>query len=376
MKTETKIPNILFIARDDGGCGFYRCEQPAKFLTRAGLANATSVLKHASPQQLMEADLVIVQEMGTIESSNMIKFMEEHGIPFVMEFDDFIHHISPRNLGGYEAWNPSTLFVYRAMELTKRSHGIITATGQLAREFFPYNPNIYVMPNYLDKEIWDVPITHRQDDKIRIGWAGGNAHADDLHMVSKVLERIVREYDGKVVFETLGMTRQELAGVFPMDPSSENPCIKCGHEGELHHFPGESYQSYPQVLGSRGWDLAIAPVINNAFGNAKSDLKIKEYAAMGIPVVASDVQPYRDAVKNGAPIRLADNYQEWYEGLMSLIGDKTARELRSREMKAWSEKNWVQDKVYDISEAFRQILVRSESIVGTRESRLQAKKGV
>ncbi len=376
MSEDKKIPNILFVARDDGGCGFYRCEQPAEFLSRSGLANAQAVLKHPSEQQLLESDLVIMQDMGTMESANIAGFMEQNKIPFMMEFDDFVHHISPRNQGGYIAWNPGTLYLHRAMEMTRRAWGVTVATPQLARELFPYNGAIYVVPNYLDKDLWSVPVMKRQDDKIRIGWAGGNAHADDLAMVNKVIEKIVKEYDGKVVFETMGMTRRELTGVFSMPPTTENSCPSCGFEGGLHHFPGESYRNYPQVLGSRGWDIAIAPVIDNAFGNAKSELKIKEYATLGLPVVASNVRPYRDAQHHGAAVNLADTYDEWYEALKKLIDSREEREKQGKTNKSWSEGNWIQDHIAEIFPVYQEVINRARPQTGDKTTRPAFGKGV
>lgn len=360
--------NILFVQRDDGGCGFYRCQQPAAFLNRSGIAKATSVLRNPSPEQLLAADLVVMQETGTIEANAIVKFLEEHRIPFMVEFDDFIHHISPHNQGGYVAWNPSTLFVYRSMELAKRAAGMTVSTEQLAREYFPYNPYPYVLPNYLDKDRWDVPISKRNDDKVRIGWCGGNAHGDDLFMISKVIDRLVKEYDGNVVFETMGMTRQELIGAFPMAPTSNDSCPSCGFEGTLHHFPGEAYDNFPQALASHGWDIVVAPVIDNAFGNCKSDLKIKEYSALGYPVVASAVRPYRDALKAGAPIVLAETYEEWYTALKRLIDSPVERQEMSRKAKSWAEGNWIQDRIVEMADAYRDTIRRYTQVVGPRAS--------
>lgn len=375
MSKDPKQPNILFVARDDGGCGFYRCEQPAAFLTRAGLANAKSVLKHPREQDLLAADLVVLQEMGNVEAMNIVSFLEKHNIPFLVEFDDYIHHISPHNDGGYIAWNPATLYVYRSMEMMKRAWGVTVATEQLAREYFPYNNFIYVVPNYLDKQVWEVPTMKRPDGKIRIGWAGGNAHADDLRMVSKVIERLTKEYDGKVVFETIGMTRRELTGVFSIPPTPGDACAHCGHEGHLHHFPGEAYQNYPQVVGSRGWDIAIAPVIDNGFGNAKSDLKVKEYAALGLPIVASNVRPYRDAKKDGASVMLADSYEDWYSQLKGLIETDVAREKLGKQNKEWSQQNWIQDRIPGIFQVYQEVLARAEHARAQATS-LPSQKGV
>lgn len=362
--------HILYVQRDDGGCGFFRCHQPADFLNRAGLAVAVSTLEKPTREQLLGADLVIVQESGSMDAANMINFMVEKKIPFMTEYDDFIHHVSPRNLGGYPAWNPATLMLHRSMEATKKASGVTVSTPQLAREYFPYNPVIYVIPNYLDKERWDNPVVKRNDGKIRIGWCGGNAHADDLKMISGVIDKLVKEYKGNVVFETMGMTRQELTGVFPMKIQNE-ACVSCGYEGELHHFPGEGQNDYPIALASRGWDIAVAPVIDNSFGNCKSDLKLKEYAACGVPTVASRVAPYREAKEDGAEVILATTFDEWYNALKELIESKEKRDEMARKNKEWVERYWIQDNIGNIFEAYRQLIVGTQSTLGTRETRMK-----
>jgi glycosyltransferase involved in cell wall biosynthesis len=358
--------NILFVARDDGGCGFYRCEQPSKFLMRSGLAVSKHVLMNPTNEDLIAADLVVMQNVATLEASNMIRFLEANKIPFMTEFDDFVQHVSPRNVAGYGMWNPSSLYIHRAMEMSTKAAGMTVSTPQLAREYFPYNPYVYVLPNYLDKDKWDLPIVRRQDDKIRIGWCGGNAHADDLRMVAGVLNKLVKEYDGKVIFETMGMTRQELGGVFPMTPTPHESCPSCGFEGSLHHFPGETYDNYPQALASHGWDIAIAPVINNAFGSCKSDLKLKEYSALGYPVVASRVVPYNEAQKLGSSVVLADGFNEWYEALKGLIDDKERRSELARAGKDWAEKNWLQDHIHEFFEVYKETALRYTQVVGAR----------
>lgn len=354
---DKKKKKILFIARDDGGCGYFRIKQPFDFLKRLGYFDVEYVLRTPTKEQVLSADLVVTQDTGSVESSNMGKFMRDNKIPYMTEFDDFIHHISPNNAAGYPAWNPSTLFLHRALEMSRLGVGMTVSTPQLAREMFPYNLNIFVIPNYLNKEKWDNPIVKRNDNKIRIGWCGGNAHADDLKMVSKVLEKIIKEYDGKVVFETIGMTRQEFAWVFPMAPTSpEKVCPSCGFEGSLHHYPGESLEDYPAVLCSKGWDIAIAPVINNGFGNAKSDIKIKEYAAAGIPIVASAVMPYIEAKQSGAEVTLATTFDEWYNAIKELIENKEKRDEITRKNKGWIEKYWIQDNIEKISGVYTQVL--------------------
>ncbi len=362
--------NILFVARDNGGCGFYRCKQPASFINRRGLADAVYVLNRPTPEQLLSADLVVMQEMGNVEASNIVDFMIKNKIPYITEFDDFVFHVSPNNLAGIQVWNPGTLYLHRSLEMTKKAFGVTVSTKWMAREFFPYNKLVFVAPNYLDKDLWDIPTTKKADDKIRIGWAGGNAHADDLKMISKVLDKIVKEYKGKVIFETMGMTAQELAGVFPMQATNE-VCPSCGYEGELHHHPGENLENYPLILSQMGWDIALAPVINNAFGNAKSDLKIKEYAALGIPVVASPVDPYKEAAKSNAQVLFAETFDEWYNNIKELIENTELRSEMARKNKEWAQENWIQDNVPDIFRIYEYFIDLAERTLGPKENRLK-----
>jgi len=360
-----RIPKILYIARDIGGCGYFRCEQPANFIKRMGLAETEVVLRNASREQLLSADLVVIQDTGSPTGTKAAQFLLQNKIPYITEFDDFVQHVSPHNIYGWPAWNPGTLYIHRAMEMMRSAMAVTVSTPQLAREYFPYNPTIYVVPNYLDEERWVNPIIKRQDNKVRVGWIGGNAHADDLRMVAHVLHKLVKEGKGKVIVETMGMAKQELAGVFPFSEFSAS-CPHCGYEGELHNFPGESQNDYPAVLAGHGWDIALAPVINNAFNNCKSDIKIKEYAAAGISVVASPIVPYREAAASNAQVVFADGFEEWYNGIKGLIKDPARRDEIARKNKEWVAQYWIQNNAQKIFEVYKQVLQKAELVYGKR----------
>ncbi len=363
------MKKILYITRDDGGCGYFRCVLPARVIKEMGLADTEVVMRTPTDKQLLGADLVIMQELGSTNATDIARFCRQNKIPYMTEIDDFLQHVSPRNTGGYSAWNPSTLFVHRSMELSRSAFAMQVSTNQLAREYFPYHPTIYVVPNYLDRDLWENPTPKRGDGKIRIGWFGGNAHGDDLHMISKVLEDIVKEFKGKVVFETIGMTEQELQGCFKFRKMKDE-CPSCGFEGDVHHFPGESLQNYPMLLAGRGWDIALAPVIENGFGNAKSNLKLMEYSAAGIPIVASPVVPYREAVSEGCAVRFATTYEEWYTAIKDLIKRPKIREEMAAKNKAWVSRYWIQDNAQRIFGVYNDVITRAEQMFGKKEDHL------
>lgn len=367
-----RLPRVLFIARDDAGCGFYRCQQPATFIKRMGLMDTKVVLRTPTDEDLLWADLVVMQEMGGINALKIMKFILQHKIPVISEVDDYIFHVSPHNISGYMAWNPGTLYLHRGLEQIRAGWGASVSTPVLAKELFAYTPNIWIVPNYLDKERWINPATRFKDGKIRIGWAGGNAHADDLKMISMVIDKIVHEYKGKVIFETMGMTKEELHGVFPMENSPVNDsCPSCGYEGLLHHFPGEAMSDYPASLASRGWDIALAPVIDNGFGNAKSDIKIKEYSCSKSAIIASPVAPYRDAVRDGASILFAESFEDWYNAIKKLIEEPDERAKMVKINDNWVNTKWIQDHAAEIANVYIDIITKAEQVFGPKKDEIK-----
>ena len=73
-------------------------------------------------------------------------------------------------------------------------------------------------------------------------------------------------------------------------------------------------------------DIVLAPLeANNVFCRAKSEIKFVEAGALGLPVVASDIDPYRDSMSNGRDGFLASNEKEWAQALIPLIEDSQLR---------------------------------------------------
>ena len=350
------LKTILFITRDKGGCGFYRCWQPAVFLRRMGLFNTIVDFKNTTPEHILMADLVVFQEAGTPQSMEAMNFAKANGIATMVEIDDFVHFVSPHNLAGYNSWNPATLFIHRFDQMCRAANAMTVSTPQLAREYFVFNNNIYVLPNYLNKEKWDTPLNKKVDGIIRIGWAGGNAHADDLRMIAPVIKKIIREHKNTVKFETMGMMKQEIGNSFDGLEEFNAVCPKCSYQGDNITRMGENLDNYPLVLASYGWDIALAPIINTSFNSAKSDIKLKEYSALGIPAVASRVTPYIEAEKSGCKVLLAETFEEWYNNINELIRDEELRRTMAKNNKEWISNYWINEKCRDYGEVYNQVI--------------------
>jgi len=91
------------------------------------------------------------------------------------------------------------------------------------------------------------------------------------------------------------------------------------------------FSRYPDKLASLHLDLAIAPLEIHPFNECKSDLRILEYGALGWPVVATDIHPYR-----GKPVTLLPNDPaRWIAAIRERVHDLDALADEGENLKAW-----------------------------------------
>ena len=95
---------------------------------------------------------------------------------------------------------------------------------------------------------------------------------------------------------------------------------------------GERVRRFP-LTDWRGWfelasrmDIALAPLeMGNLFCRAKSEIKFVEAGALGLPVIASDIDSFRDSITNGEDGLLAADENEWRDALEALIHNEGQR---------------------------------------------------
>lgn len=198
----------------------------------------------------------------------------------------------------------------------KHCDRMVVSTEFLADAYRPLFPDIRVVPNRLERERWlNLTTRKRTDKKPRIGWAGGTAHKGDLELIKPVIEATRDEADW--VF--MGMYTDEI-----------RPLLN-----EFHL--GVSFEAYPAALAGLNLDIAVAPLEMHRFNQGKSNLRLLEYGALGLPVVCTDIDPYR-----GSPACcLTNDPQRWIAALRERIHDAEAREAEGERMRQWVIQHYI-----------------------------------
>jgi len=98
------------------------------------------------------------------------------------------------------------------------------------------------------------------------------------------------------------------------------------------HVPGTPYGTLSERLPH--FDFAIAPLPDTAVNQARSDVKLKEYAAAGVPWLASPVGPYRGFGEQEGGRLVADD--GWLAAIEDLMHDADGRRVLSQRGMRWA----------------------------------------
>jgi glycosyltransferase involved in cell wall biosynthesis len=102
---------------------------------------------------------------------------------------------------------------------------------------------------------------------------------------------------------------------------------------------------YTQALDSIDADIALAPIYDNEFNLGKSDLKILEYSALGLPTIASTIGnktgPY-DLISGLKT--LPNNADDWYTAIMELSKNQDEQKKLLEAGRVELSKRWLENE--------------------------------
>jgi processive 1,2-diacylglycerol beta-glucosyltransferase len=284
-------------------------------LCKAGMEPINGVPQGViDPGKVTEADLVVIQRdfpahMQAYEK--IMAFAHDQSKPVVVDLDDLLLALPENHPDRINHHYAGRLFpLLRAM---LDADLVTVSTSQLAEHLSFLDPNIRVLPNYIDEQVWD--LSTRQgpalpDQPIKIAYMGGDSHAPDFEPLIPVLIEILQTYPNQVMLQSVGMQL--------LSPLKDTPNAKA--VSFLFDYPG-----YVDYVQGQHFDLAIAPLEDNTFNRCKSSMKYLEYSALGVPGVYSNLTPYSGLIKHGENGFLASSPQEWRKAILALVENPLIR---------------------------------------------------
>jgi hypothetical protein len=104
---------------------------------------------------------------------------------------------------------------------------------------------------------------------------------------------------------------------------------------------------YPSYVAKSNCHIALAPLVQHPFNEAKSEIKVLEAWAMGLPIVCSKIAPYMRAVSDGVDgLLVTDSKESWENALTKLIEDPALRtSMGAAGLKALDTKGYLMPSV-------------------------------
>jgi glycosyltransferase involved in cell wall biosynthesis len=257
-----------------------------------------------------QVDAVLVQRdaLPPEMTNDLIDTLRSANIPLIYEIDDWLWNLPADHLdhGIKEAHKGSMQQLARAAAM------VTVSTGRLAEILQSIGCTVTILPNGLDETIWADPLPASFVEKIgkdnglmspnlKLLYMGTISHSHDLQLIFPAVERLRQDYPDLEIIQIGGGAL--LPGARDIAPP----------EGEYPEF----VRWFRAVCSYM--TMAIAPLRDNEFNSAKSDIKTLDYGFGLVPAIYSNVGPYADSVLHGVTGLLCENTADGWHGAMDLM---------------------------------------------------------
>ena len=266
-------------------CAYIRLLQPLDHPAIGGgfdivLADAEEALNY-------RADIIVTQRYAVEDldaADALIRHCREHGISLLYDLDDDLRHI-PRDHADAALLRPRTRVVSR---MVRGANAVWVSTPALAATLAELRDDVRVVENGLDERLWlaGPPAVPPRQGPLRILFMGTTTHDADFAIVEGALARLKSVFAEHVAIELLGV-------------SSRGDLPTWVNRVGMPVHASASYPGFVNWITQQHWDIGIAPLADTPFNRCKSAIKALDYAAIGLPVLASDRAVYRGSLADG-----------------------------------------------------------------------------
>lgn len=340
---ETKdLPRIVNYMADQGGCALWRIIWPSEYLNAYKKASVMNMFQLVvEPYFYATINAIKFQRQCQDNQVELIKHMkkisdakkEKSGKPLkiLWEVDDLVG--PPECIPDFnhckKAFNTPKI-IENLKKLVDVVDEFVVVSDYMKEHYKQYvgMEKISVVPNYLPPTWLDnlfvadekMKLYETNRNKPRIGYIGSGTHFD-------IANNNAQRDDFWHVIEFIHKTKDKYQWVFIGGyPVRFHSLVK---SGVFEYHPWSPIIELQSKVRSLGLQATIAPLLDHPFNRAKSDIKLMESAALGIPCVCQNLNPYKEGIFK------FDTGEEMLSQLENILKDEDSYEnamLRSREL--------------------------------------------
>ncbi|MDR3157196.1 MAG: glycosyltransferase [Lactobacillales bacterium] len=260
------------------------------------------------------AKMVIVYRAPYSDLLSLIADLcHKYSIPILFDIDDLVIDTKytdllnyTKNLSQFDKKNyDSGVNNYKKAMLM--CDGVITSTSDLARELKNYTDLVLLNRNLASNELIELSqryIEHSNNSEsiVKIGYFSGSiTHNENFELIKSAIVNVLKRYEN---------VELHLVGYLSLPDD-----LKI-YSGRVIVHDYVCWEKLPELIS--GVDINLAPLVDNVFNRAKSEIKWLEAALVKIPTIASNIGAFKEMIVDGSTGVLANN-DEWFEKLERLI---------------------------------------------------------
>ena len=291
-------------------------------------------------ESLREFELVHFMRFYHEPMQRLAKELKRTGVAIVWDNDDDLTSI-PKGSPTYTSFSGlAGRRVLAGMTAMMRSADVVTTpSAALAERYRDVSgADVRVLENYLPPT-FTRPDRVMPHDGVIVGWLAALEHHVDADMLRlrDTLERLLARHQ-HVEVVTVG--------------------IDLGLKSRRYRqIPTTLYGDLPQRLVH--FDVAIAPLADIPFNRSRSNVKLKEYAALGVPWLASPIGPYAEMGEDQGGRLVPDD--RWYEELERLILEPEDRQRLGRRARQWARGETIERHAERWEQTFEDAIARARA---------------
>jgi glycosyltransferase involved in cell wall biosynthesis len=289
------------------------------------------------PELLQRCDVVHIHRMANAPLRTLVRGLQGAGVGIVWDNDDDVMAL-PRSNPHYRRLGPAGRrdLIAGTAEMIRLADVVTTPSEVLAERYRQLGAaDVRVLENRLPREFMDVkPIAH---DGVAIACLAGLEHQADYQQLGlyEILPRLLDAHpDLRVVTIGVGL------GL---------PADRC------EHIPLAPFLDLVRILAQA--DVGLAPLLDTAWNRARSNVKLKEYAAAGLAWLASPIGPYRGMGERQGGWLVPDD--GWFDAIERLVVDRRERRMLAKRGTKWVKREAITEHAADWEAALRDAATRA-----------------
>jgi hypothetical protein len=249
------------------------------------------------------------------ETTELMKVMQANQTRVIVDVDDFHFGIPDDNIAARitdPSRDPDNNRMFYELSI-RQADKVSVSTAFLANFYSRRCRDVHLVRNALDTERYKA--VDQSGDAV-FGWVGATPwRRRDIELLSKWLPQFQNQYGVGV----------HHSGHIPSDPRGFAVRVGLRRVTTTMMTP---MSTYPSLLTH--FNVGLVPLWRNDFNESKSYLKGLEYAAAGIPFIATPTEEYRLLHEAGVG-RLACTSAEWWDHAVELLDPQVRQDEADRQ---------------------------------------------